>query len=962
MDTLERLEWYKYRHSVEVKSQHEAVSTQYDVLQDNVRILVLSLKRFGVNIIDSFTEAEEVFDYIQHQPNMSIKAEEVFDYIQHQPNKSIGFLTSHQLVEELTSNHNSPLHIACLLGDLDMVKKVCCCHYIDCTNKVGDTPLHIACRLGHEGICEYISGQIVADRRGSHVSIKTLRKLYIKGGLNYKEYTGKVLVSANLPSIFTENEEKLTPFQVALRFQNYSCMSIVLSLPKFHFILCRKSMAFIDLSSEQSLEHVNSGTPGGMIISGQLYNEYLKKCTDVAHDYRLRNYTQIIATVGFNGLYKNDKGQVPIDSLMENYDKVDDKVDLVNNIVKHNACFWHDFIKTDSKKFFSFCFTHKLFEPEIWKHLCHTKDQNDNLLLHLICHYSDDATIVKCFCQCEINTKNVSGHTPLREAFLNENYSICRWLVLDRQYDVCYEDMSYIGTLCEKIHVPSFEVTEVTPGDTLLHVAAASGSSDAVSYLIGYMKLNTLNSKKQYPLHLACKSDLSIEVIHLLRECDITHKDIDGNTPLDLLYKHHPDRHDFMACAMGSSFYIPGSSPCKDEELVSTEWLCDLDFKELARHHKLRNNVLHIASKNGLLNLIEELKALFPDFFYKLKNEKNEFHNLPLHNASAHCNLQCIKLLSEGCDINAVNAFDSTALLEACRNADDTENDMEAVKFLIVNLKSKVNVQDKKGRSILHLACKNGNLRLVKHILTQRMLDPNQKDCSNCTPLMLTSLNNHDIIKLLIEHGADTSPLYDAYKEFFKTYQSENPPPTPLNIIVAGKPSSGKSTLIKALICSDGSQNIVQAEPHTAGIIPSSHDDEELGCVSFYDLAGQSEYYASHEAVLHTIMASSTPLILLLVDCRKDQGLIQQDILYWIHFFQCQQKSKSGDSQPQVIIAFSFADQIQHQIAQIKANCSKDAIKDIFSNSGFHLAHCFFLDCRISHSNELKELRENINV
>ncbi len=632
-ENLEIIEWVEWAGvSLEVKSQQEAVPIQYDVLQDNVQILVLWLQNFGVDITDIFTKAEEVFDYIQHQPNMSI-----------------GSITSHQLVEELTVNHNSPLHIACLLGDLDMVEKVCCCNYIDCTNKVGDTPLHIACRLGHEDICEYISGQIVADSRGSLVGSKTLPPwLYI--GLNYKEYTGKVLVSANLPSLFTENEEKLTPFQVALRFQNYSCMGIILSLPKFHFILCRKSMAFIDLSSEQSLEHVNSGTPGGMVISGQLYNEYLKKCTNVAHDYRQRNYAQLIAHVGYNAQCKNDKGQLPIESLMKNYDKVDDTVDLVNNIVKHNACFWHDFIKTDSKNFFYFCSMHKLFEPEIWKYLCHKMDRKGNLLLHLICHYSNDATIVKCFCQCAINTKNLSGRTPLCEAFLNNNYSVCRWLLLDRQYDLYCEDKSYISILCEKIRVPSFEVTEVSPGDTLLHVAAASGSSNAVSYLIEYMKLNTLNSKKQYPLHVACKSGLSIEAIHLLRECDITHKDINGNTPLDLLYKHHPDRHDLMACSMGSSFYIPGSSPCKGEELVSTEWLRNLDYKELSRHYKLQNNVLHIASENGLLKLIEDLKAQYPEIFYKLSKEKNIFHNLPLHIASAHCNLPCIKIVSEGCD------------------------------------------------------------------------------------------------------------------------------------------------------------------------------------------------------------------------------------------------------------------------------------------------------------------------
>ena len=50
-----------------------------------------------------------------------------------------------------------------------------------------------------------------------------------------------------------------------------------------------------------------------------------------------------------------------------------------------------------------------------------------------------------------------------------------------------------------------------------------------------------------------------------------------------------------------------------------------------------------------------------------------------------------------------------------------------------------------------------------------------------------------------------------------------------------------------------------------AGIIPSSYDSKSFGMTVWYDLAGQSEYYASHEAVLHTIMSSSSPLLLLLV-------------------------------------------------------------------------------------------------
>ncbi len=932
-------------------NKEDVKAPQYNVHLEYLGLLSSSIECLGGEIEGRFSSTEHLLGYLKAQPEVGLKFSSV---------------TYRQLYIELTDNHNSPLHIASAMGDVEKVKKLCSFYYIGSTNKDGDTPLHIACRLGHEEICKCIVdwslAKVSIDPEKIYLTnLNSLWRIQLSSILDLY-YMGIVLVAQNVPSMLMENYNHETPFQVAIKSNNFSCIKSILNTPKIDSIYINMKRKMIYLK-----EHLKDNNELRI-----LYKQYLIECTNIAHNHKQHNYCELVAYIGFIPCCKNDSELFPLDTFIKVSEK---RVPIIfESMTECNRYFWHNFIQINYDYFIHICEEFDLFTlfKEVWKEECNKSDKENNLLLHYICKNRTDQRTAEIFSHCDVNRINNIGKTPLWEAFSNGNYSVCAWLLFNKQCDIyCYHDrlkMSvHIGNLCNKIMEQYFCITEVTPGDTLLHAAAASGASNVISFVKRWMKLNTLNSKQQYPLHVACKSGLSIEAIHLLRECDITHKDIDGYTALDLLYKHHPNRQDLMACAMGSSYYIPGetSSPCSKEELISTEWFYDLSFEELDLHHMLHNNALHKAVYNGSIALIEELKKDHPDLFHKFVLEKNLYHYLPLHYAAFNRNINSIKLLSEGCDVNSVNILGHTCLHEACRSASNSDNDLEVVRFLIEDLKVDVNIGNNIGRTALHLACERGKTRIVKYILITTTANPDIKDGNNCTPLMLTSLDNHDIIKLLIEHGADTSPLYDTYKEFFKTYQSENPLPTPLNIIVAGKPSSGKSTLIKAL-CSDGSQTIVQAEPHTAGIIPSSHDSEELGCVSFYDLAGQSEYYASHEAVLHTVMASSTPLILLLVDCRKNQGLIQQDILYWLHFFKCQlpaipRENQSKQTMPQVITVFSFADLIPIEIVQKKGTCSRMAIGHLFTNSGFHLAHSSFIDCRISTSNEIKQLRSNIN-
>ena len=294
-----------------------------------------------------------------------------------------------------------------------------------------------------------------------------------------------------------------------------------------------------------------------------------------------------------------------------------------------------------------------------------------------------------------------------------------------------------------------------------------------------------------------------------------------------------------------------------------------------------------------------------------------------------------------------------------CLHSADTESDVEVLRFLVDELKCKPQLCNEHGKTPLHLACRQGNLKLVKYLLDGVKVDPNIKDKYNCTPLMVTSHYEHDIIRELIHSGAETSHLYGTYKDFFEKYSSENPPPTPLNIIVVGKPSSGKTTIIKALK-SENSCEMVLPEEHTAGILPSSFDSKSFGCTAWYDLAGQSEYYASHEAVLYTLMSSSSPLILLLVDCRKNQEFIHQDLLYWLQFLKSQMPPKQANLKPHIAIVFSFADKLSVQVVEEKISCCRKCMTPFFQKSGFKFVQTTALDCRIPNSDKIGSVRHQI--
>ena len=268
----------------------------------------------------------------------------------------------------------------------------------------------------------------------------------------------------------------------------------------------------------------------------------------------------------------------------------------------------------------------------------------------------------------------------------------------------------------------------------------------------------------------------------------------------------------------------------------------------------------------------------------------------------------------------------------------------DIVQYLIQVKQCITTSRNHEGKTALHLACVYGTPDVVELLLSIGKADPNATDHKNQTPLSLTPLDKRDTISILLQHGADPKPLYSMFGGYLKGRNSEHPPESPLRIVVVGNSSAGKTTLIHSLKCEPGCQQ-EEPEPHTAGIVPTDFNSGVYGSVTWYDFAGEPEYYASHEAILQHIMSASPPVVLLLVDVSKSEEDIEQEVLYWLTFIehQCQLK---GD-QPHLVIVGSHAD-IAEQRNENPQSKMKDVLKRVtrnLSQSRMKFIESFVINC-----------------
>jgi ankyrin repeat protein len=102
-----------------------------------------------------------------------------------------------------------------------------------------------------------------------------------------------------------------------------------------------------------------------------------------------------------------------------------------------------------------------------------------------------------------------------------------------------------------------------------------------------------------------------------------------------------------------------------------------------------------------------------------------------------------------------------------------TRGDLDDIKSIVNKDRAKINERDESGNTILHNAVREGNIEIVKYILSQDA-DVNIKNGGGETALQIAIYtNNEELIKYLVSNGADVNakgvydetPLHDAIKK-----------------------------------------------------------------------------------------------------------------------------------------------------------------------------------------------------
>ena len=484
--------------------------------------------------------------------------------------------------------------------------------------------------------------------------------------------------------------------------------------------------------------------------------------------------------------------------------------------------------------------------------------------------------------------------------------------------------------------------------------------------------LNILNKDGDMPLHIACRmcnrqlkpqDELDIVKFVSAGNANVNGRNLAGNTPLHEACQHR-------------SVYNGSYRNCFEvvKHLV-LEKKCNLSISnerhELPLHLAIRKSSLEIVklvsevddvnsqTLSGDTPLHEAVYRLSVEIVKHLILEKkcnpsiaNSRSELPLHLASRQCYLEIVKLVIGVDDVNSQTTSGNTPLHEACMSKFRIHK--ELLEFLIEKGCSP-KYQNGVGRTPLHYLCESSSDTIaIEYLLSKSNSELSVADNEGQTPIMLTTDLN--ITKILLKHGADATPLYEMHHAFFKT---KTPPSTPLNVLVVGNASMGKTTLIESLKNESCETVLAEPELHTAGIIPNDFESKMYGSTIFFDFAGQHEYYASHEAVVHNIIKHSPPVILLLINITESKNDIWKKMVYWTTLIEG--RCTTLREKPHLIVVGSHLDQVKEPDstnAQETLRILIDFLQSKLEKSPLRFITHIAMDCRQSQSLEITKLRQ----
>ena len=345
---------------------------------------------------------------------------------------------------------------------------------------------------------------------------------------------------------------------------------------------------------------------------------------------------------------------------------------------------------------------------------------------------------------------------------------------------------------------------------------------------------------------------------------------------------------------------------------------------------------LHYAALGGHLDIVQ----YFINEWNVDPMSKGRWRIIPLHFAAwsgesllrnldvcMETKLKTVKYLIEqcNCDPTAKSEYDKyTTLHLAARGGG-----VAIVQYLINDCHCDPMVRDGWEWTSLHWGALGGHTALVQYLLSIPTVDPLARDEDNRTPLKIAAeLGKLDIM----------APIFEKFGKIRISHSVGSF----VNVFLLGDPKTGKTTLTQVIKDRAFSffhfGSVKQVKSSTAGIVPTTLRNTELGNVILHDFAGQPQYYSSHSAVLENLLSNSGAVFLLLINLTED--VLKQVRFWWSVVLN---ESVKVSSQCHLMIVGSHVDQVtdsQQILAQLNSFVSRQVTASNIDVGGVFTLNC----------------------
>ena len=241
--------------------------------------------------------------------------------------------------------------------------------------------------------------------------------------------------------------------------------------------------------------------------------------------------------------------------------------------------------------------------------------------------------------------------------------------------------------------------------------------------------------------------------------------------------------------------------------------------------------------------------------------------------------------------------------------------------------------------------------------------NPNGVSAQGNNPLDVA--RSSECIRLLLVYGANPSNVYEACTTYLPSSCPTTPEEPSVKVFIVGDSGAGKSTLTESLKKDISGLsgllarvNPVSAEKKTAGIMPHKLSSSTMGKFQVYDLAGDKEFYSSHDAIIATSLSGSTSAIfLLVVDLRPAPDDISHTLHYWLDFLQS--KLSQNCPKPHLTIVGSHFDKMVQSEFTVKME-KLTSIQEKAQTCGFNVKGIIAMNCLIAMSDGMTKLRRSL--